>query len=87
MASPWIPDLQRTVLLVVRVDGEVDFVDDYPWEGDVYEKMEHEDAVEHFADRLVDAVCNVDGVTGVAISWETRFGTRSRVAGLEPYDG
>lgn len=81
----WVPDLQRSVVLEVTVEAEVEFKDDYPFGGDVLSRMAHEDGLNRLADRVIAALVNVEGVTGVWTGWSTRYGgSYSRGAGLEP---
>ena len=92
MPQPWIPDPKRTVKIVVEVEGEIEFPDDYPWDGDVYERLEYDmsgDPVGRFADACIRAIVeNVEGplVTAAMVSFETRHGTATTGAGMEPFE-
>lgn len=83
----WVPNLQESVVVTVHVEGENAFVDDYPWDAPWVDRVFHEDAVWQFADRITKALFEVEGVTGVSVSWDSRTsegGTSGFSAGLEP---
>lgn len=75
------------VVLEITVDGEIEFNDGYPWDGEWWERALYDDGLHEFADRLVEALMPVTGVMAASVGWTSRTEGGRVFTGGEVADG